>query len=170
MKYKHLNKETVFENEHLEVFQEELELPEGQKVKWSFLKGSSAVGIVAIDDDDRVIFVKQYRPAIQEEIIEIPAGLVEENEDPMEAARRELEEETGYRANRLEKIFEYYNSPGFSNSKMYIYLAKGLEKTQQKLDIDEYLDVVKIDFSSIDESKLSDGKTLLAYNYIKATR
>ena len=90
MKYKHLTKRKIFENEHLEVFQEELLLPKGQKVWWSFLRGISAAAVIAITDEDEVILVNQYRPAIKEHILEVPAGLVEEGEDPEESAKREL--------------------------------------------------------------------------------
>ena len=87
MKYKHLTKKKLFKNEHLELFQEELQLPQGQKVRWSFLRGVSAAAVLAITDNNEVILVNQYRPAIKEHILEIPAGLIEKGEDPYEGAR-----------------------------------------------------------------------------------
>lgn len=166
MKYKHLTKKKLFKNEHLELFQEELQLPQGQKVRWSFLSGVSAAAVLAITNDNEVILVNQYRPAVKEHILEIPAGLIEVGEDPMVAAKRELEEETGYVAEKLEKLYEYYTSPGFSSSKMYIYLATDLKIGEQKLDEDEYLEVVKIQRDDIKPEELKDGKTLLAYTYL----
>ena len=166
MKYKHLTKKKIFKNEHLEVFQEELELPQGQKVWWSFFKGVSAAAVIAINEKDEIILVNQYRPAVKDHILEIPAGLIEDGEDPCVGARRELEEETGYTAGKMEKLYEYYTSPGISCSKMYIYLATDLKLGEQKLDEDEYLEVVKIPKNELKIEDLKDGKTLLAYTYL----
>ena len=166
MKYKHLRKKMVFKNEHLQVFQEELLLPKGQKVCWSFFQGMSAAAVIALTEEDELILVKQYRPAIKKHTLEIPAGLIEKGEDPEKGAKRELEEETGYRAGKLTKIFEYYTSPGISDSKMYIYIATELVQTEQKLDDDEFLEIVKIPKIEVDAQELMDGKTLLAYTYL----
>lgn len=166
LKYKHLKKKTVFENEHLKIFQEELQLPAGQRVCWSFLQGMSAAAVLAVTDEGELILVKQYRPAIKDHILELPAGLIEEGEDPRVGAMRELEEETGYRAGKLEKIYEYYTSPGISDAKMYIYMATDLIKTQQRLDEDEFLEIVKVPKGQMRPEDLMDGKTLLAYTYL----
>ncbi len=170
MKYKHLTKRRLFQNEHLEVFQEELQLPHGQKVWWSFFKGMSAAAVIAINEKDEIILVNQYRPAVKDHILEIPAGLVEEGEDPEVGARRELEEETGYKAGKLTKLYEYYTSPGISCSKMYIYLATELTNGKQKLDDDEYLEIVHVPVSDLKPEDLKDGKTLLAYSYLMGMR
>ncbi|GLI56599.1 DNA mismatch repair protein MutT [Propionigenium maris DSM 9537] len=170
MKYKHLTKRRLFQNEHLEVFQEELQLPHGQRVWWSFFKGMSAAAVIAINEKDEIILVNQYRPAVKDHILEIPAGLVEEGEDPEVGARRELEEETGYRAGKLTKLYEYYTSPGISSSKMYIYLATDLTNGKQKLDEDEYLEIVHVPVNDLKPEELKDGKTLLAYSYLMSMR
>lgn len=166
MKFTHLKKKTVFQNEHLEIFQEELLLPKGQKVCWSFFQGMSAAAVIAVTDKDELVLVKQYRPAIKKHILEIPAGLIERDEDPMEGARRELEEETGYRAGKLKKLYEYYTSPGISNSKMFIYEATDLVQKEQKLDDDEFIEIVKVPKDEVRPEDLVDGKTLLAYTYL----
>ena len=174
MKYKHLRKRTVFQNKHLKIFQEELLLPRGQKVCWSFFQGMSAAAVIAVTEEDELILVKQYRPAIKEHTLEIPAGLIEKGEDPEIGAKRELEEETGYRAGKLTKIYEYYTSPGISASKMYIYMATDLVETEQKLDDDEFLDIVDIGLGTamkwINTGKIKDSKTiigiLMAWNFL----
>ncbi|MCK5779671.1 MAG: NUDIX hydrolase [Psychrilyobacter sp.] len=170
MKYKHVKRSKVFSNKHIEVHEEELILPNGNRVKWTFLKDYHAVGIVAITPAKKIVLVKQYRPAIKKELIELPAGLVDPGEEPMAAALRELEEETGYRAGKINKICEYFNSPGISGSKMYIYIAEDLIMKNQNLDENEFLEVIEIDIEEIDgilECTL-DGKTNFALNYIKS--
>ena len=132
----------------------------------SFFQGMSAAAVIAVTEEDELILVKQYRPAIKEHTLEIPAGLIEKGEDPEIGAKRELEEETGYRAGKLTKIYEYYTSPGISASKMYIYMATDLVETEQKLDDDEFLEIVKIPKNEVKPEDLMDGKTLLAYTYL----
>jgi ADP-ribose pyrophosphatase len=169
MKYKHLKRDKVFENKHMEVYEEDLILPDGQEVRWTFVKSYIAVGVIAFTPEKELLLVKQYRPAIKQELIEIPAGLVDPGEDIEVAALRELEEETGYKANKIEKVCEYFRSPGISSSKMIIYFASDLVKTQQNLDECEFLEILKLDVKDID--KILEGpldiKTIYALNYVK---
>ena len=165
--YKHLEKKEVFRNNHIAVYSEKLQLPNKKVVDWTFTEKREAVGIVAAFEDNSVLMVKQYRPAIQMVTTEIPAGLVEFGEDPKTAALRELEEETGYRAEKIEKICEFYSSPGISAGKFYIYYAENLAKTQQKLDEDEFLEVERMPLKDIELTSLFDAKSMLAVNLAK---
>lgn len=170
MKYKHIKKERVFKNEHFSVYEEDLILPNGNKVRWTFLKNYRTVGVIAFTPEGKLLMVKQYRPALEKEIIEIPAGLVDPGEDVEKAAIRELEEETGYRAGKMTKVCEYFRSPGVSASMMYIYHAENLVKTRQNLDEDEFLEVLEFEKKDIDELLKTplDGKTIYALNYTKS--
>ena len=170
MSYKHIIKEKVFENEHFAVYEEDLILPNGNEVRWTFIRDYVTVGVIAFTPQGKLLLVKQYRPAIKQELIEIPAGLVDPGEDVESAALRELEEETGYRAEKITKICEYFRSPGFSSSKMHIYYAEDLVRTVQNLDENEFLEVLEVDVKEIDEILKTplDGKTLYALNYIKS--
>ena len=106
MKFTHISKKQVFKNDVITVFEEKLELPNNNIVTWTFTGKKEVVAIIA-EIEGEIIFVKQYRPAIKKELLEIPAGLVEKGEDVFLAAKREFEEEVGYRANKLEKICTY---------------------------------------------------------------
>src|SRR5687767_1445412 len=98
-------------------------------------KGSAV--IVPVFDDETIGFVRQYRHAVGESMLEIPAGGIEDRESFEEGAKRELEEEVGVSAEKVELLSEFYVSPGFLTEKMYVYLATGLTETQQNLDGDE---------------------------------
>ena len=166
-KFKHLEKKEVFKNNHITVFSEKLQLPNEKVVEWTFTDKKEAVGIVAAFEDNSVLMVKQYRPAVKMVTMEIPAGLVEPGEAPEKAALRELEEETGYRAEKIEKMCEFYSSPGVSAGKFYIYYAENLVKTQQNLDEDEFLEVERIPLEKIETTSLFDAKSMLAIDFAK---
>lgn len=169
MKYKRINREKVFSNQYIAVYEDDLLLPNGNKVTWTFTNPCLAVGIIAFTPEGKLLLVRQYRPAIEQFLVELPAGLVDRNENFEDAAKRELEEETGYQANKIKKIFDYYKNPGISSSKMMIYFAEDLVKTNQNLDENEILDIMKIGIDEIDEILKGpiDGKTLHALTYAK---
>lgn len=170
VKFKELEKKELFKNSHITVYSKKLQLPNEKIVDWTFTSKKDAVGVVAVLENDNILLVKQYRPAIEKDILEIPAGLLEENESPMEAARRELEEETGYQAVKLEKICEYYSSPGVSESKFYLYYTEEVIRGAQNLDEDEFLEIEEIPLKSINISTLLDAKSILAIEYAKKKR
>lgn len=109
------------------------------------VKTKDAVVVIAITENNEVVFVKQLREVIGEETIELPAGLIEEGENPEVAALRELREETGYIANSIVKLTEAFASCGYSDENIYYYLAKDLRIDKQQLDEDENIsEVIKI--------------------------
>lgn len=169
MKYIELERKELFKNDHIKVFSKKLKLPNEEMVNWTFTGKKDAVGVVAILDD-KILLVKQYRPAIEKEILEIPAGLIEKDEDPEVAAIRELEEETGYKAKNLEKLYEFYTSPGISAGKFYMYFTKDLEIGKQHLDPDEFLEVEKIPLKELDISMVDDVKSVLGVEYALSNR
>ncbi|MBM6689964.1 NUDIX hydrolase [Fusobacterium mortiferum] len=169
-KFEELEKKEIFKNEHIKVFSRKLKLPNDKVVDWTFTGKRDAVGVVAVFEDDTILLVKQYRPAVNMVTLEIPAGLLEENECPISAAIRELEEETGYRANKIEKICEYFMSPGISDGKFYLYYAEDLIKTQQNLDEDEFVIVERESLKNLSLSSLSDGKSIIGVEFAKRKR
>ena len=135
--------------------------------------GASAV--VAIDEDNRIIMEKQFRYALNDYLLEIPAGKLDAGEDPLVCAKRELEEETGIVASEWISLGTIATSPGFCNEVIHLYVAKGLSKGEIHWDEDEYVEVERYTFDEllqyIKEETIKDSKTLsallLAMPYIK---
>jgi len=103
-----------------------------------------SVGILPVIEKNKIILIKQYRTAAKRELWEIPAGFLKKNEKPKAGAKRELKEETGFSAKKLEKIAEFYFSPGYLRECMYLFRATGLKKGKQMLDEGEMIKEVKI--------------------------
>ena len=135
--------------------------------------GASAV--VAIDEDNRIIMEKQFRYALNDYLLEIPAGKLDKGEDPLVCAKRELEEETGIIASEWISLGTIATSPGFCNEVIHLFVAKGLSKGEIHWDEDEYVEVERYTFDEllqrIQEEKIKDSKTLsallLAMPYLK---
>ena len=126
--------------------------------------GASAV--VAIDEDNRIIMEKQFRYALNDYLLEIPAGKLDAGEDPLVCAKRELEEETGIIASEWISLGTIATSPGFCNEVIHLYVAKGLSKGEIHWDEDEYVEVERYTFDEllqrIKEEKIKDSKSLSA--------
>ncbi len=121
--------------------------------------------IIPVFADKTVALVRQYRHAAQEYLLEIPAGTLEENELPEAGARREVEEEIGVCAGEIEKLTEFYVSPGFLTEKMHVFLATDLRSSKQNLDEDEFLSIEKFSFEQIFQmiknGEIEDAKTMV---------
>lgn len=121
--------------------------------------------IIPIFDDGTIALVRQYRHPAVRYLLEAPAGTLKRGEVPEEGAARELEEELGFVAGRLQKLSEFFVSPGFCEEKMWIYLATELMETQQQLEDDEILEVVRLPFSQalgmISTGEIEDAKTII---------
>ncbi|GAA0229080.1 NUDIX hydrolase [Metaclostridioides mangenotii] len=142
-----------------------VEIPEKGYSKREIIEHGGAVGIVAITDDNKIVLVKQFRKPIEDALVEIPAGKLEIGENPKECAIRELQEETGYTAENIKLIHKFYSSAGFSNEKIFIYLATGLTPGETMLESDEFLDVMEIDvkeaFEMVIKNEIEDAKSTI---------
>jgi ADP-ribose pyrophosphatase len=122
-------------------------------------------GVVAVFDDGTVVLVRQYRQPPVRYLLELPAGRLDPPERPEECAARELEEEIGVRAGRLEKLSEFFTTPGFCEEKLWVYLATDLTETQQNLEGDEMLEIVRVSFARafemIADGEIEDAKTII---------
>jgi len=128
--FRKLAEERIYDGSLISVGRGTFEAPDGSTFNRDLVHHPGAVSIVPVDDDNGVLMVRQYRAAIDADLLEIPAGKRDvEGEPPEETARRELEEEVGMRAGRLQKLAEFYNSPGFSDERSWVFLASDLEES-----------------------------------------
>lgn len=131
--------------------------------KREIVEHPGAVAIVAITEDNKVVLVKQFRKPIEQVIWELPAGKLEIGESPKECAIRELKEETGYSAKNLKLLHKFFTSAGFSNQKIYIFLATGLTKGEPDFDDDEFIEKYEIDINEaqnmVIKNEIEDAKT-----------
>lgn len=149
-----------------DLFHEHVRLPTGLEQRIDVIAHSGAVCIAPVLDDGRLLCVRQYRHAVGEYLVEIPAGRLEPDEtDPLAAARRELEEETGHRAREWELLADFFPAPGFCSERMVLYAARGLTEVPGgglPMDDDEELELEKRSPSELIAAGCRDAKTLLA--------
>ncbi len=172
-----VKRELVHSGTILDIYKDTMELPNGKTEEWDFVshrKGAAAV--VPIREDGKVLMVRQYRPALERETLEIPAGARDSvTEDTKVCAARELEEETGYKSNNIGFLLSLKTTVAFCDEFVDVYLARNLEKTEQHLDDAENINVEAWDIDDlcdlIYQGRIQDAKTvaaLLAYKNIKS--
>lgn len=148
---------------------ENVTLENGTTVDLEVVRHPGAAAIVPFIKNDRLIILKQYRHAIGHHIWEIPAGTLDPGEDPLECAKRELIEETGYSGRQWEKIGEITPVPGYSDERIHIFVATDLTPAEQNLDVDEVLDVHQVSFEKtvqmIEKGQIQDSKTISGLYY-----
>lgn len=168
---KTMKSDKLYEGKLLNLRIDTVELPDKKYSKREIIEHPGAVSILPVTDDDCVILVKQYRKAIEKSLLELPAGKIELNEEPGETAKRELKEETGFSANKIEYLLEFYTSPGFTNEKVYIFLATDLNKGETEFDDGEFIETVKIQIDDlmkmIDRGEIVDSKTIIGIQLAK---
>lgn len=163
---KTLERQPIFEGRIIKVHVDKVELPNGSTSTREIVNHPGGVGILALDQDNNVLTVTQYRYAYQQALLEIPAGKLERGEDPYQAALRELKEETGASTEKLTPLGNVYPSPGFCDEIIRLYLAKDLTWGEMDPDDDEFLDVQRIPFSTLADQvlcgEITDAKTCIA--------
>jgi ADP-ribose pyrophosphatase len=141
--------------------------PDGFEIKRAIVRHPGSAVVMPVDERNRVLLVRQYRLPAGKYLWELPAGRVDAGETPLQAARRELAEETGYRARKFKKIAEFYPSPGFLEEKMTIYLAKELTAGEQTPMEDERIQTAWYSAREIDDlieaGKILDAKTQIGF-------
>tara|TARA_Y100001970_G_C13905964_1_gene686055 strand:+ start:123 stop:665 length:543 start_codon:yes stop_codon:yes gene_type:complete len=134
--------EIIFKGKLLDVRKDIVVLPNGHTASREWINHPGAVCCVPLLPDGSIALIRQYRYPIREVMIELPAGKLDKGENPEVCAIRELEEEIGYKANRLTFLTNIHPAIGFANEKMWLYFAEDLKKTNQKLDSDEFLEII----------------------------
>lgn len=170
---KTLSSKELYNGKIIDLVLEDVELPNGKQGKREIIKHPGAVAVIARTDENKIILVKQYRKALERAIVEIPAGKLEKGEEPAYTALRELEEETGYTTQKLQKLTAFYTSPGFADEIVHIYLADQLVPLEEKreLDEDEFVEVMEVSLEEalhlIEEQHIYDAKTAYAIQYLQ---
>ncbi len=161
-----LSSRLVFEGRVVSLKVDEVLLSGGGTSTREIIDHRPAVVIVPIDGSGNLLMVRQYRYAVGETLLEAPAGIVEEGEDPDETAQRELQEEVGRISGDLKKLGEFWATPGFCNEMMHAYVARDLSLSQLEADEDEDITVVEVPMAEaldmIASGKIRDAKTIAA--------
>lgn len=166
MEFKPLNFQTVYQGRAFGVERVELRLPDGKQRPYDLVRHNDSVSIVPVDEKGQLLFVNQYRLGAGAGLLELPAGVMGDNEAPEECAAREVREETGMAARQLELLGDFYLAPGYSTEHMYVYLATGLYADALDQDADEFIQLETIPVAKVYEmvhgKQIHDGKSLAA--------
>lgn len=174
------NLTTIYRGRVVRLYLERVKLPNGHTIELEIIKHSGAAAVVPFADPRHVILIKQYRHAVGRFLYEIPAGKLVKNERPIQCARRELEEETGYRARRFRKLGLIFTSPGFCDEVIHLYSAAGLTRGSQNLETCEVLEALQVPWEKIGgmihRGQIQDAKSIIGlqlanprdfHNYLK---
>ena len=166
-----ISSEQKFSGRLIDLYLDQVELPNGETTTREWIDHPGAVCLIPILPDGKICLIRQFRYGPGEEFIEIPAGKLDAGEAPLDCAYRELEEETGYRTNKLTFLTNIHPAIGFSNEKMWMYLAEELELSKKKLDEDEFLELLPTPLNQAIEwvfsGKITDVKTIIGIMWMK---
>jgi len=159
-----LNEETIYKGKVFSLVKARFRLLNGSEHTYDLVKHHGAVTILPVDQEGRIWFVRQYRVGADQDLLELPAGVLEPDESPESTALRELQEEIGMSARRLQKLGEFYMVPGYSTEKMIAYLATELYESALPADEGEYLEKSAVPvaeaYRMVGDGLMQDGKTL----------
>ena len=166
-KYERIGRELIHKGAIIDYYQDTIRIPNGNIAKWDYIRHKGAAAVVAVKEDGKILMVRQYRNALDRETLEIPAGGLNSVDEPTDiAAARELEEEAGYTAGKLELLISIRTTVAFCDEKIDVYLATDLKRSRQHLDEDEFLDVETYSIEElvqmVYDCKIQDGKTVAA--------
>ena len=166
--------QTLLKGGFLEVRRDDVLLPDGKPATREFIQHPGAVAVIPLLDDGRVVLVRQFRYPIGKTIVEFPAGKLDAGEDMLGCARRELHEETGYRAREWAFACEIHNAAAYSTESIWLYFARGLVAGPQQLDAGEFVEVVALSEAELDALAAADGlpdvKTRIGLQWLQRWR
>jgi ADP-ribose pyrophosphatase len=171
---KTIKSEKIFDGKIVQLQVDEVQLPNGKTSQREIIKHPGAVAVIAITKENKIVLVEQYRKPLEKSLIEIPAGKLEPGENPMIAAIRELEEETGYSTKSLSFVTSFYSSPGFADELLHIYITNDIQKLEnpRPADDDEFVELVELTLDEakqyVEEERIHDAKTAYAVLYLHA--
>lgn len=157
---------TLLKASRFSVVEKTVTRSDGQNASCQFVKHAGSVAILPLVDDEHLCLIRSRRLTVGETLIEVPAGTREPNESPLETARRELAEETGYRAQTLDELVAYYPSPGVLSERMWVFIAKRLTAGQPAREANEEIENLVVSWDEalamLDRREIQDGKTIIA--------
>jgi ADP-ribose pyrophosphatase len=155
----------IYQGQVVSLRVDRVQLPDGRSVVREVVEHAAVVAIVALDERSCVLLVRQYRLPAGKPLLEIPAGGIDPGESGEEAAQRELQEETGYRAGRLERLGGFFASPGYCDEYMHLFLASDLEPSPLRADADESIQVVRLPLAEalrlVERGEICDAKSII---------
>ncbi len=160
------NQRTLLETRRFTVVEQTVTRPDGQEATLQFVKHPGSVAILPLVDDDHVCLIHSRRLTVDKKLVEVPAGTREPDESPLETARRELTEETGYRAARFDELAVFYPSPGITDERIWVFVAQGLTAGDHAREPNEEIENLVVTWSEalnmVERGEIQDGKTILA--------
>lgn len=170
LKEKTISSEKIYEGAVLNLRRDKVVLPDKNNSYREVVEHNGGVTILALNQVGKILMVKQYRKAVDNVLLELPAGKLEKGEERAKCAKRELWEETGYRAGKITKIFNFYTSPGYSSEKLNLYLAEDLKYDPgDALDPGEFIENAVLEpseiMTNIMNGKIIDAKTIIGLLY-----
>ena len=167
MAFELLKSEIVYPGRAFTIRRDTLRLPDGRETRFDIVEHVGSVIIVPLDEKGHLLFVRQYRHAAGMDLLELPAGTLDDGEAPEECARREVREETGMAAGKMELLGGFYLAPGYSSEYMHVYLATDLRYDPLEADVDEFLSVERFPFAEAlamcEGGQIPDAKSLAAF-------
>lgn len=167
---KTLSSAYIYQGKIINLRHDKVKLPDDRETIREIVEHPGAVAILALTEKKEIVMIKQFRKPAEEVLWELPAGTMEEGEDLLSCARRELEEETGYYSRKIKKLITFFSSPGFCNEKLTLFLAEDLEKRNKNEDDDEFIQVELIKPNEalrlVKENVIKDAKTIIGILYL----
>ncbi len=174
MAEKVLSSETIYDGRAVKLRVDTVEMPNGRQTTREIVEHSDCVAIIAIDDEDNILLVSQYREAVDKELLEIPAGGIEPDEDPEAAVIREMQEETGYRPRKLERLGGFYSAPGYCTEFLHLYLATDLVASRLFAEDTEEISLVRVPLAQVPgliaSGTIRDAKSLAGLHLLRQHR
>jgi ADP-ribose pyrophosphatase len=173
MPFELLKSEVLMKGRAFAIRRDHLKTPDGRETKFEIIEHGGSVVIIPVDENGNILFVRQYRHATGQDLLELPAGTLDDNEAPEFCAAREIREETGMAAGVLTKLGEFYLAPGYSTEFMIVFLATGLSHNPLDADDDEFLSVESIPITEAiamaERGEIPDAKSLAALFLARAS-
>lgn len=173
MPFELLKSDVLMKGRAFTIRRDTLKTPDGRETKFEIIEHGGSVIIIPIDENGKILLVRQYRHATGGDLLELPAGTLDENEDPEVCAAREIREETGMAAGKLVKLGDFYLAPGYSTEFMVVFLATDLRYSPLEADADEFLSIESLPVAEVikmaERGEIPDAKSLAALFLAKSS-